>query len=748
MMKKLPLILGLAFLLSAIVAISLFLRLRFTRTDRSISQNVGSVTYRDEIGVEQIKFEDKVFLKLTGQLGFWEKGVYVWRTAKEGIITSAVPDKILVVLTKEEQPYYKTKGISSDGTTLTVITSLGQEYNEQEKTLIIKLYLSDELMLAMEQEKGQEPYEINHKLMLGLLKMSVAEKKTDSLSTSLELETAQRDKRIKSILDEKGYIFTKEAANLLNRINFFLTTFSLVKSASAQTCTGGLIICGTIVTSKTCSASGPLTCASLKCDDPCGTKIGSYYNGTCVCSDVCDIGDDVDILCSARTTQSQCEGTTGRCIDPPYDCSPPGYGGSCSWSSGCSCTSWVDGACGGGSCAASERRQTRDCTPDGCSSESRCVSDASCGGAPPPSCTVNLTPDTASVQVGSNTTLTASVTVGSGTVTQTDFASGNTGIVTVSPTSDSTVVYSTQASGVSVGSTTVQTDVIMSGASRCNDTSTVNVINAGPWWQVVDADITSNGDIISPIPGTCSLPVCNPVLGLKGAGGFPGVPAYGGATADFQAGSGSGNAAESPYNWLAASRYLGRTYDYAFFERQIPDDVVFNELTPPVTGGTFNSGGAPSRGYVWYHWDGSTLGDLTIDGNVNLVGSRRVVLMVEGANLIIDGRIQLQSPGQGFFMAVVGKDGSGFKGDILVDPSVDIIEGIFLAESEFKTGLSSSQFNVRGSVVAYDGVVLERDLGASNANTPAEVFTYAPDIIATFPGVFTQRRIRWKEVAP
>jgi len=167
-----------------------------------------------------------------------------------------------------------------------------------------------------------------------------------------------------------------------------------------------------------------------------------------------------------------------------------------------------------------------------------------------------------------------------------------------------------------------------------------------------------------------------------------------------------------------------------------------------VTGGTFNSGGAPSRGYIWYHWDGATRGDLTIDGNVNLVGSRRVVLMVEGANLIIDGRIQLQSPGQGFFMAVVGKDGSGFKGDILVDPSVDIIEGIFLAESEFKTGLASTQFNVRGSVAAYDGVVLERDLGASNSNTPAEVFTYAPDIIATFPNVFTQRRIRWKEVAP
>ena len=431
----------------------------------------------------------------------------------------------------------------------------------------------------------------------------------------------------------------------------------------------------------------------------------------------------------------------------------------------CSCGSWSNQGCGGGGCPADQRLQTRNCNPDRCYNESRCVADAACA-APPtptptptpsptptptpvPSCTVNLTPDTATVQTGSATTLTTSVTIGSGTITQADFLSGNTGIVTVNPASDSTVVYSTQATGVSVNSTTVRADVIMGGASRCNDTSTVNVTAPGPWWQVVDADVTTNGNLISPIPGSCSLPACNPVFGLRGDGGFPGVPAYGGATADFLSGAGSGRAAESPYNWLANSSYLSsRVYNYAFFERQIPDDVIINELTPPVTGGTFNSGGAPSRGYVWYHWNGATLGDLTITGNVNLVGSRRVVLMAEGANVTINGRIQLQNPGQGFFMMVVGKSPAGLKGDILVGPSVDTIEGIFLAESEFKTGVATSQFNARGSVVAYDGVVLERDLGGANSNTPAEVFTYAPDIIATFPRVFTQRRMRWKEVAP
>ncbi|MFZ5501417.1 MAG: hypothetical protein ACOY58_05855, partial [Candidatus Micrarchaeota archaeon] len=160
-----------------------------------------------------------------------------------------------------------------------------------------------------------------------------------------------------------------------------------------------------------------------------------------------------------------------------------------------------------------------------------------------------------------------------------NFTSANTGIASVNPASDSTPVYSTQATGVSTGSTTVTSDVVMGGVARCTDTSTVNVIPPGPWWQVRDADLTTNGDIISPIPGSCSLPACNPVLGLRGTGGFPGVPAYGG-NFDALSGSGSGKAAEAPYNWSANSSFLGtRVYNYNYFRKQIPDDVIFNELT-------------------------------------------------------------------------------------------------------------------------------------------------------------------------
>jgi hypothetical protein len=380
------------------------------------------------------------------------------------------------------------------------------------------------------------------------------------------------------------------------------------------------------------------------------------------------------------------------------------------------------------------------------------------GGTPTPtpsgSCTVTLLPSTAQTSIGSSTTLTATVTVGSGTVNGVAFSSADTGIATVDPALDTAVVYSTMATGVADGSTTVTADVLIGGAITCSDSSTVNVAAAGPWWQVKDSDVTTNGDIVSPIPGTCTLPVCNPVFGLKGTGGFPGVPVYGGAY-DFQAGTGSGVAAEAPYNWLVNSLYSSaRTYDFSYFKRQIPADVIFTEITTPtVNGGDFNSGGAPSRGYVWYHYDGSTLGDMTISGNVNLTGSRRVVLLVEGADLYITGRINIQSAGNGFFMAVVGKDTNGQKGNIIVDPSVSHptspgIEGVFMAEGQFRTGAGTSQLWVRGAVAAYDGFLLERDLGADNANKPAELFEYAPDIISVFPQIFTSRRMRWKEVAP
>jgi len=267
-----------------------------------------------------------------------------------------------------------------------------------------------------------------------------------------------------------------------------------------------------------------------------------------------------------------------------------------------------------------------------------------------------------------------------------------------------------------------------------------------PWWQVIDADVISqNGNIISVIPSSCTLPGCNPLFGLEGLGGYPGVPVYGGSTASF------GEGDVSSKGWLANAQSLfSKIYDYDYFSRLVRPDVTLTEIeSDSVNGGFFTSGGTPKRGYVWYHFDGDTFGDLTINSNINMPGDRKVVVLIENADLNIDDKINVVN-GTGFIMFIVGKNDSGDKGNIdIIDdiPGQDEIEGVFFAEGEFRTGAGSNPLYVRGMVAAYGGIVLERDL-EDNSDDPAEVFEFAPDFILNFPRDLTFKRLRWKEVAP
>lgn len=359
--------------------------------------------------------------------------------------------------------------------------------------------------------------------------------------------------------------------------------------------------------------------------------------------------------------------------------------------------------------------------------------------------------------VGSTLNFTATVNSSSGPVDRVDFFSSNTGVASVSPTSDTTSPYQTTATGVSVGTTTISTSVVIGGVSTCSDATTTTPLTVTApiaWWQVKDADVITNGSLSSQIPSTCTSPQCNPTFDLDGyVGGYPGIPSYGG-TADFNAGAGTG--VVSSKSWLAnTSTTFRKAYDYSFFKRQIPSDVqssIVEITSPSVNGGFFNSGGAPARGYVWYHYDGATYGDLTMNGNLNLTGSRKVVLLVEGANFLVNGRINIQSKGNGFFMVVVGKNANGQKGNIVVDPTVSHptqpgLEGIYYADGTVSTGVGNNWLWLHGSVAAQGGISLQRNL-TDNSRQPAEYFEYAPEIMVLYPNVFTNRRIRWKEVAP
>ena len=360
----------------------------------------------------------------------------------------------------------------------------------------------------------------------------------------------------------------------------------------------------------------------------------------------------------------------------------------------------------------------------------------------PPSCAANFNPGSAVINVGSSQGFTLNVNSSNGSVDTVNFSSSNSGLVSVSPAGDASVPYQTLANGVSIGGPVVISGrVVMGGSVRCSATASVSVLAPGAWWQVKDADVITNGGLISPIPASCSLPVCNPVFSIDGPGTSPGVPLFAGSY-DFNVGVGVGTVSST--GWLARGSYLASTaYNYAFFDRLVPGDTVknailFSSITPNYLK---NQGAISPDGYYWFFRSG----DLIMQGEPTLA-SRKVVLFVDG-NLSIDGIVDL-TQGTGFFMAIVTGDirvNSGVSHPNVGEPE---LEGIFVTNRNFVSSLDSNQLIIRGMVSAYGGVILGRDLGGGNVNSPSEFFEYAPDLLFNFPKSFNLKRTRWKEVTP
>jgi hypothetical protein len=217
----------------------------------------------------------------------------------------------------------------------------------------------------------------------------------------------------------------------------------------------------------------------------------------------------------------------------------------------------------------------------------------------------------------------------------------------------------------------------------------------------------------------------------------------------------------SETGWLANSGYnASKIYNSTYFLNAIPDDTIINSLPgPTINGASLSSGGTATNGIYWYEYDPALYSgaDLTINTDTNL-GARKVILIVKGADVILNGNINLTN-GSGFFLLVAGATAGGTKGNILVDPGVGggataNLEGIYVTDGQFQTGHTATpgvydvQLQVRGTIASYGGIVLQRDLGPANSTTPAEFFEFAPDMALLFPQKLGVRSISWQEVAP
>jgi hypothetical protein len=351
------------------------------------------------------------------------------------------------------------------------------------------------------------------------------------------------------------------------------------------------------------------------------------------------------------------------------------------------------------------------------------------------SCSVS--PSSITINEGATAELTANVE-NSQYIAKVSFSSEDTLVATVSPSNDLAYSFSTTVTGKQVTgnqTTRIKVDVWIEQVDGQSDkiactkyvNVTINDITATdePWWQVIDGDVTTNQGIASDVP-------TSNVFIDDGDGGYPGVPVYG---TSMDVGDGS----TSSTDWKANTATIQpRTFDYSYFEALIPDDVVFGDIDNLSDG----VGTTKYYGYEWYKVEGDyntpTSPSLPY---LNLWG-RKVILFVSG-DLNINNEIFVTN-GIGFFGTFVG-------GSINVDGGITraglpSIEGIYLTDEDFSTGVGTSKLWVRGSITALGGFNIQRNL--ADDSTPAEIFEFAPDQILLFPKVLSFKRTKWAEVAP
>ena len=291
------------------------------------------------------------------------------------------------------------------------------------------------------------------------------------------------------------------------------------------------------------------------------------------------------------------------------------------------------------------------------------------------------------------------------------------------------------------------------GDGDCNGSVTVNslgeIVPQDAWWQTADGDVLTNGELTTPISVLCgALPTSNKcqvrLIRDMGSGTLPGVAAYG-SNYDFSAGFEAGDA--SSQRWLAKTTISSKVYGYDYFSSRAPlglNDIVADNIASSDLAG----GGTPINGYTWY----KRTGDLTLSGDANFAGGRKVILIVDG-ELTIRGRVIIQAPGNDFFMAVA-------RGNINVDPAVSTVysqdftnpaslQGIYVTDGLFKTGVGGEQFSLKGSIVALAGIKFERNIGdPGNTLAPSDFIQYDPALTYAIPHEFYKTSIVWHEVAP
>ena len=258
------------------------------------------------------------------------------------------------------------------------------------------------------------------------------------------------------------------------------------------------------------------------------------------------------------------------------------------------------------------------------------------------------------------------------------------------------------------------------------------------WFQTVGGDVHAKGNILSSIPATCSGS-CTPQFSLPG-GDEVGVVTSSSGPGNYGSGTVSDLATRG---WEATSIYNGPRYLFDFWRKETDTPTLLASLDDKPS---------PAQGI----YEITASSDLTLTGNWTNIPQTLTIFVNfsdPAYSLILnpnDPGITMVAPG---LLTIITN------GNIRVADTVTSIEGIFLTDGVFRSCVTDDcgydigtgtayQLQVRGSVIAWGGFDLQRDLFVGNRTTPAELFTYEPDFIPRLPEFMLRALYTWEEVKP
>lgn len=252
------------------------------------------------------------------------------------------------------------------------------------------------------------------------------------------------------------------------------------------------------------------------------------------------------------------------------------------------------------------------------------------------------------------------------------------------------------------------------------------------WWQVEGAGIYAGG-LGGGVTVGSELPLSSSRLILAGgSGGTAGVLLRASGSSDL------GDGSVSDDLWSTSTRYKGKKMDYAYFAAQMG---VVPSQTNDWEADTLNKPGIVKD---FYYMDPAS-GTATVSSLWTINPGEKYTVFVNG-----DLRIEANTVvGNGGFLTFI------VNGNIVVDPAVTVVQGIYIASNNFETEsvdqtgtIADVQLNVAGNVISWGSFSLERSLLGGNISDPAEKFTFRPDLLESMPDKMKTFAMNWQEVAP